>query len=961
MTSEQAGIVLRHIRELGSTACSNHLPDAHLLERFTALRDEAAFALLVRRHGPMVLNVCRSVLHHEQDAEDAFQATFLVLARKAASVRQPEAVAGWLCEVAYRLAVKASARTRADSARRAQQRRACPLAVEDPTLDMTLRDLRRVLHEELHRLPDKYRLPLVLCYLEGHSHEEGAGLLGWSKGTFRGRLDRGRERLRRRLASRGVTLSALLCAAAVAPRAVAQALVDSAVRGAFSAEAGGAAAGAVSARAANLAKGAIPAMWTGKLNIATTLLLTVALVAAGVGALAYRTEAGREQPGGSAKAEARKREPAPVTAKAKRSAVDGKDSIAYSGRVLGPDGRPVAGAKLYMTLAVGYLKRPAPSPEYGKTGPDGRFQFKVSKAKFDDHYTVVAATAPRRGPGWVMVPAGGKRDGLTIRLVPDDMPITGQVVDLEGRPVPGATLTVLQIHEAPGADLGPWLAAARARKGLSWALEQRYLKHYTIALCPRVKADARGRLRLGGIGRNRLVRAQIDGPSIASQQVCILTRPGKPFQVMVFEGSREYGDPSRFTTYHGAKFRFAAAPTKPIVGVVRDRDTKKPLAGVTIQSYKMANSPIHGMNIVRTTTDARGRYRLTGMPKGKSNKIMVVPPDDQPYVAIHATVPDSPGFDPVKLDIGLKRGVWIEGKITDKLTGKPLKATVEYFSLSRNPSVRDYPGFDGRDFRFVAGKEDGSYRVVGLPGPGVVGVYYQRDPYLRASDRKDEYGLANPASGGPALLTAPYILFFPSNYSAIARVNPARGVQKVKRDVTLDPGWTFKGTVLGPDGKPLAGARRFDWNSKRWWQREQRKAATFTGGFNPRHPCDIVFQYPEKGLVGAAHPPKKNGGSVNVRMGTGAAVTGRLIDADGRPRTGVRLAVSFRPKGWGSWYNYSPKPTRTDRKGRFRIAALLPDYEFRLSDGKGEVPLGGGLRSGKAKDLGDLRMKTVEK
>src|SRR5437868_13011731 len=179
MTSARADFVLQYIRQLAGTRRAAQPPDGQLLERFTAQRDEAAFTTLVRRHGPMVLNVCRSVLHHEQDAEDAFQATFLVLVRKADSIRQPEAVAGWLYEVAHHVAIKAQA----DAARRrAQERRVSPMAAADPTLDMTLRDLQRVLHEELRRLPEKYRLPLVLCYLEGRSQEEAAGHLGWSKG-----------------------------------------------------------------------------------------------------------------------------------------------------------------------------------------------------------------------------------------------------------------------------------------------------------------------------------------------------------------------------------------------------------------------------------------------------------------------------------------------------------------------------------------------------------------------------------------------------------------------------------------------------------------------------------------------------------------------------------------------------------------------------------------------------------
>ncbi|HKB04259.1 MAG TPA: RNA polymerase sigma factor, partial [Gemmataceae bacterium] len=189
MTSAQAGMVLRHIRRQGAAPRDSQTPDAQLLERFAARHDEAAFAALVRRHGPMVLSVCRSVLHHEQDAEDAFQATFLVLARKAGSIRRREAVAGWLYEVAHHVAVRAQA----DAARRrARERKAPPAPSADPTLDMTLRDLHRLLHQELRALPDRYRLPLMLCYLEGRSHEEAARLLGWSRGTFRGRLDRGR-------------------------------------------------------------------------------------------------------------------------------------------------------------------------------------------------------------------------------------------------------------------------------------------------------------------------------------------------------------------------------------------------------------------------------------------------------------------------------------------------------------------------------------------------------------------------------------------------------------------------------------------------------------------------------------------------------------------------------------------------------------------------------------------------
>lgn len=183
------------------------LSDGQLLEWFVSQREEAAFAALVRRHGPMVLSVCRRVLRNSHDAEDAFQATFLVLAEKAPRLRQPELLANWLYGVAYRTALHARRRA---SRRSEREREAAtpPISSSDP--EMESRELRRVLDEELQGLPEKYRAPLVLCYLEGMTNEEAARILGWPSGSMSYRLARGRELLRERLESRLAGLSILL-------------------------------------------------------------------------------------------------------------------------------------------------------------------------------------------------------------------------------------------------------------------------------------------------------------------------------------------------------------------------------------------------------------------------------------------------------------------------------------------------------------------------------------------------------------------------------------------------------------------------------------------------------------------------------------------------------------------------------------------------------------------------------
>jgi RNA polymerase sigma factor (sigma-70 family) len=294
MVSAPLPTVLRHLRRLVRPDAAGGPSDAQLLKRFAAGGDEAAFELLVWRHGPMVLGVCRRLLRHAEDAEDAFQATFLVLVRKAASVRRGEAVGGFLYRVAYRVALAARAR----AARRAVR----PLAFEVPAADEPLaevhgRDLGPVLDDELRRLPDRYRVPVVLCYLEGKTVDEAARELGCPRGTVGTRLARARERLRRRLTARGLALSAggllLLRSQQADAAGVPAALVAAAVRNSTPSAAGGAAA-AVPVQVTALTEGVLRAMFLTKVKIAAAVVLGLAAVTAGLGALTYRMQAAEE-------------------------------------------------------------------------------------------------------------------------------------------------------------------------------------------------------------------------------------------------------------------------------------------------------------------------------------------------------------------------------------------------------------------------------------------------------------------------------------------------------------------------------------------------------------------------------------------------------------------------------------------------------------------------------------------
>ncbi len=209
----------RFIHQVAAAQSAAERTDGKLLEEFAAHGDETAFAALLRRHGSMVLGVCRSILHDRHDAEDAFQATFLVLVRRAGAIGKRDSVGSWLHGVAYRLAMRARS---AAARRRSRERAVRPPPAEDPLAEVVWRDLRPVLHEEIDRLPAKYRAPVVLCYLEGRTNEEAARLLGWPKGTVLSRLARARERLRVRLTRRGLGVASVLAVVATrsAPAAV---------------------------------------------------------------------------------------------------------------------------------------------------------------------------------------------------------------------------------------------------------------------------------------------------------------------------------------------------------------------------------------------------------------------------------------------------------------------------------------------------------------------------------------------------------------------------------------------------------------------------------------------------------------------------------------------------------------------------------------------------------------------
>jgi RNA polymerase sigma factor (sigma-70 family) len=289
--------LLLYLRKVCGSQAARDLTDAQLLERFQVYRDEVSFSVLVHRHGPMVLSACRRVLGNSHGAEDAFQATFMILVRRLASISCKGSLGGWLQLVAQRVATKARDK---ETIRHRRERRLDPMQAREPLDDLTWQELRGVLDEEIARLAEKYRTPIVLCYLEGKSYDQAARELGWPKSSLTRRLSRARELLRQRLVRRGMTLSAGVLATAlcekVAGAPVGAMLTINTVKAAVSMGAGKAVAGGcISAGAVALAEETMGGMLAIKGKL-TLLVLVVALGVGGAGVASYAGLGDKKQP-----------------------------------------------------------------------------------------------------------------------------------------------------------------------------------------------------------------------------------------------------------------------------------------------------------------------------------------------------------------------------------------------------------------------------------------------------------------------------------------------------------------------------------------------------------------------------------------------------------------------------------------------------------------------------------------
>jgi RNA polymerase sigma factor (sigma-70 family) len=926
VTNTVLGEVIRSaVGSDGSSDC-----DRELLGRFADAGDQAAFGTLFRRHSGMVLGVCRRALSNLQDAEDACQATFVVLARRAKSGRWQPSVANWLYTTARRVA--RNARLAAERRARREKKVAVPEAVQ-PVDRMTGRELLDILDFELDRLSPAYREPLVLCYLEGLTRDEAAARLGVPPASLKTRLERGRRRLGEALTKRGCVLGAgLLALAATSPAGATPLRLYQAVLAA--------AAGSPPDAVAKLAKG-VAASGIGKSNW-VGLVALVGAVVLGIGFATGRPVAVGQPPRDAMPAKSRAA--ASDRASGSNGAADRGQEITLKGTVFDTDGKPFRGAKL---LLAGKGDEPV---DLGVSDADGRFATRIAV----DHRPLhVVAKAAGFGCDFCYVYANDAP--VELHLVKDHA-VRGRIVDTQGRPVPGASVHALEIAAYENESLDAFLVEWKKRdffKGPPRA--RQHLREAPSSLFA-TTTDARGQFTLDGSGRERFVVLRLDGAGIADMEIQVLNREGfdpKPYNQATLDNMPEGFKKTRWLL-DGPELAIVAELEKPIRGIVTAADTGKPRSGVDVwltRNDRQALTPVP----VKARTDASGRFAIRGARKAPAYMLEVQGDTDAAYMPRQVYFDDTIGYEPIAVDFRVLKGVIVTGHVRDRSTGEGIPGHVMAAVLAGNPYAKQYTEFHlgahGEPMQITA--DDGAFRVVTIPGPvllmgGAQGSRQQADgrrvPRVYKQPVPDpKYPQYFPKAPSGTIGYSYSCLYLPDgggvvpvqgNYCRVLDIKP--GTEFVEQDLLLEPSATLKVLVRDAAGKALTGARVAGTRPEDYFSPDNCRTDTCTVyDLQPGKTRLLVFFHPGQALAGTLMLNGDEKTPVIATLRPTGSVKGRLVGEDGKPLTGVPIDLKYRDRAAAEMHEDAEwsRQRLSGSDGSFLIETVIPGLAFDLSIG----------------------------
>ena len=680
------------------------------------------------------------------------------------------------------------------------------------------------------------------------------------------------------------------------------------------------------------------------------------------------------------------------------------------GGVVGADGKPVAGAKMYWIKWSMRGDQPAPQL-VATTDQKGEFAFVFPGIASNEGRTIdqmqsyhVVVVAPGHGMAYLSaydfrptdpISAIAKaiangRPGITVTL-PPDAPIKGRVVDVDGQPVANVRVSIRGItgsqlfsDRSSRQDLE---ARGRDKREIDWRLRLNELTHVSWpvqlpSIAPTAKTDADGKFELRSVGKDRIAQLLIEGDNIASAIVEVRSSPG---ETLTLAAAPNFG--SEPDTLYATGFTHVAAPSKPLEGRVVDVDTSKPLAGAVVRTYAFHGAKLHtsrGREYLATRADADGHYRITGLPAGDENYLVAFTAGDEPYVPAGCKINTDVATATVQQDFKLKRGVWAQGRAYDATTKAPLPGALVY-SIIRNPDLeRAVPGlrFAYIDEHYFT-DTDGRFRVPVLAARGILAFRYAPSTgktmiYPRGAGAEK---ISGGVGKGDSLYfeTIPTYLMAP-NYQALAEVAPKEGQKSVEVDFALSTGRQITVQAVDESGKPVAELEVYGQNESWGWQHNSDSTCEVKA-LQPGKSRELYFLQRKRNLVGAATVNSDTKDGLVVKLSPGGGIRGRLVNEDGQPITGATLVQTMgdNPANAAVWPNhprlmYSPGQIPVDAKGRFEIDGLIPGRNYVASvdtvqkmngqmrqAGIGRVFAEVKIEPGKMLDLGDVRPESDQK
>ena len=629
------------------------------------------------------------------------------------------------------------------------------------------------------------------------------------------------------------------------------------------------------------------------------------------------------------------------------------ERVTVEGQVVDPEGRPVPGAKLYIGPLRDETVIPTPRTT---TGPAGRFRFSIARSEIPARGPAaepwgsvqILAEATGFGPAWTDPGAVGSGRPAVLRLARDDVPIEGTVVDLEGRPLAGVKVSPMALYAGIPRGLDAFLEAYRDNPISHLTIQNDRLLRRLPTRPPswpvELTTDEQGRFRLTGVGRERLVALGVRGPTIENLMIYALSRQDVDLKRADRSSPRFrtlYEAGANVPLIYGSRFHHLANPSRPITGTIRERDTGRPIAGMEVVGV-VANHETSA----NARADAQGRFQLLGLPVEGKLRIVVFPGKGQPFLRQTVGHPlRGSEATPVHVDIQVSRGVLMRGRLIDAATRQPVPGSIAYIALSGNPYVAQVPEL-GADAPAVDTEPDGSFELVGLPGPGALAGRAAEDRFCMS--RPESWG--QPADKQGFYSTANLGLVAPIWFHTVVRIEPKPDATELHRDLVLEPGRSIRGKLVDPDGRAVEGVSATRLTALGFVDHLPGSSFTATG-LEADRPRSVWFLNDKRTLGRLLTLPGQEQDSITVTLQPCGTLVGRLVDTEGRPKPNARMVVVIR----GERIPVGHENIQTDAEGRFRTTGLIPGLKYAVVGERSELVHDISVRIGEVKDLGELK------